>query len=54
MEPLDLLHLVVAAHEDARLVVDVLGLHVQHPPHVAVDRLAAGCGDLDVSCRPAE
>ena len=37
-----LLHLVVAAEEDAAPVVDVLGHHRQHASHVAVDGLAAG------------
>src|ERR1700744_1603798 len=37
----DLLHLVEAAEEDARPVVDVLRHHVQHALHVRVDRLPA-------------
>lgn len=42
VERLDLLNLVITAHEDTRLVVDVLGHDLQHPPHLAVDSLAAG------------
>jgi hypothetical protein len=36
------LHLVVAAHEDAGPVVDVLRHYFQHALHIAVYRLAAG------------
>jgi hypothetical protein len=42
VERLDLLNLVIAAHEDARPVVDVLGHDFQHALHLAVDGLAAG------------
>lgn len=40
MESLDLFHLIVAAHEDAGAVVDVLGDDLEHAVHVAVDSLA--------------
>ena len=39
----DLLHLLVAAQEDARSVVDVLGHDLDHAIHVAVDGLSASC-----------
>ncbi|KAG9679789.1 fructose-1,6-bisphosphatase, partial [Aureobasidium melanogenum] len=42
----DLLHLVVRAHEDTRLVVDRLGNDLDHAIHLAVDCLAAGCGHV--------
>lgn len=42
VELLDLLDLVPTAHENARPVMNVLGLHLQHPLHLAVDRLTAG------------
>lgn len=42
VELLDLLHLIVAAHEDTGSVVDVLGLDLEHSLHVAVDSLATG------------
>ena len=35
----DLLHLVVAAHEDARPVVNRLWHHLKHPLHLTVDGL---------------
>lgn len=37
------LHFVIAAHEDARPIVDMLGHHRQHSLHPAVDGLATGC-----------
>ena len=37
----DLLHLVVAPHENAGPVVDMLGHHRQHPFHSAIDSLSA-------------
>ena len=36
-----LLHLVIAAHKDARSVMDMLGHHRQHSRHLTVDRLSA-------------
>ena len=41
----DELHLVVGAEEDTAAVVDALGNDGEHACHVAVDCLAAGCGD---------
>jgi hypothetical protein len=42
VELLNLLDLVVTAHEDTSLVVDVLGHHLEHSVHLAVDSLATG------------
>ena len=42
-ETLDLFYLVVAAHEDARPVVDILGNNLHHPVHLAVQSLTASC-----------
>lgn len=39
----DLLHLIIAAQEDSASVVDVLGDDVDHPSHLAVNCLTAGC-----------
>lgn len=38
----DLLHLIIAAHEDTRTIVDMLRYHSQHTLHAAVDSLTAG------------
>jgi len=43
VERLDLLDLIVAAHEDTGLVVNVLGDNLEHPPHLAINRLTTGC-----------
>jgi hypothetical protein len=40
VEGLHLLNLVIAAHEDARLVVNVLRYNFEHALHLAVNRLA--------------
>lgn len=39
VELLHLLDLVVTTHEDTGLVVDVLGHHLEHAVHLAVDSL---------------
>jgi hypothetical protein len=39
VELLHLLDLVVTTHEDTGLVVDVLGYHLEHTVHLAVDSL---------------
>lgn len=47
----DLLHLVIAAHEDARSIVDMLGHHRQHPFHPAIDRLPASWSRMSADGR---
>ncbi len=37
-----LLNLVIATHKDARPIVDVLGHHLEHAAHLAIDGLATG------------
>ncbi len=37
----DLLHLIIAAHEDSAAIVDMLGYDLDHALHLAVHRLAA-------------
>lgn len=39
----DLLHLVIAAHEYARAIMDMLGNNGDHAFHMAVDCLAPSC-----------
>lgn len=39
----DLLHLIVAAHEDTAAVVDMLRHDSKHTSHVAVNGLATSC-----------
>lgn len=39
------LHFVIATHEDSRPIVNVLGNDGDHAFHVAVDGLAASCGN---------
>lgn len=41
----NLLHLIVAAHEDTRSIVDTLGNNSQHALHATVHCLAASCGE---------
>lgn len=43
MECLDLLNLIVTAHKDTRLVVNMLRYNFQHPIHVAIDGLPTSC-----------
>ena len=45
----NLLHLVVATHEDTGSVVDMLRHDCQHTLHAAVDRLATGCSTISVT-----
>lgn len=49
MERLNPLDLIVATHEDARSVMDVLGHDIKHPLHLAVDGLAAGYTRIAIS-----
>lgn len=42
VEGLHFLNLVIAAHEDTRPVVDVLGHNLEHPLHLAVHCLTTG------------
>ncbi len=39
----NLLHFVITAQEDSATIVDMLGDHGHHPPHLAVDCLATSC-----------
>lgn len=50
----DFLYLVVAAKEDTRPVVDVLGNDFDHALHVAVDGLTTRCVTNSVSRCPFE
>lgn len=48
---LDPLDLIVATHEDTGLIVDVLGHHLEHSVHLAVDSLAASCREMMLTNR---
>lgn len=45
----NLLHLVIAAHENPRPIVDMLRYNRQHSFHTAVDGLTAGWGGCQLS-----
>lgn len=44
----DLLHLIIASQENTASIVDMLRNHLEHSPHLTVDRLAPGYSMISI------